>query len=67
MKTISKPINDSPLSMPASLPKPDLSGTSPNRYANSAGTLKKDEGRKKPDNHTSSHERMINPDRGENN
>jgi len=65
MKTVQNPVNSTPMSMPASLPKPDSSGTDPNRYATPANMEKnKDDYNKKPDNHTKSHERMLNPERG---
>lgn len=66
MKTVHNPVNSIPMSMPASLPKPDLSGTDPNRYATIANTEKQPEAyNQKPDNHTQRHERMLNPDRGD--
>ena len=67
MKTVHNPTSNTPINMPAALPKPDASGTDPNRYATPANT-EKDPGAysQKPDNHTASHERMIHPDKGEN-
>lgn len=66
MKTVHNPISTIPLNMPAALPKPDSSGTDPNRYATPANAEKNPEDYKqKPDNHTKTHERMLNPDRGE--
>jgi hypothetical protein len=66
MKTAHNPASHTSLNMPAALPKPDASGTDPNRYATPANTEKDPEDyNQKPDNHTQSHERMLNPERGE--
>lgn len=66
MKTIHTPANDVAVIMPQSLPKPDASGTGPNRYATSLNVENDPEVYdQKPDNHTKPNERMLNPDRGE--
>lgn len=43
----------------------DPSGTDPERYERSDSDREDDSSEKKPKNHTTTSERMINPDRGE--
>ena len=67
MKTVHYTNDTKPLNMPAELPKHDASGTDPNRYATPANKETDTEAyTKQPDNHTAPHERMLNPERGDN-
>jgi len=67
MKTPNNSDNTKPINMPAELHKHDASGTDPNRYATPANKETDPEAyTKQPDNHTTAHERMIHPDKGEN-